>query len=112
MTLGLSRRRFLGALLAATAGGRSLHARGAAQGWVDRRTYGPFACVSAFPMGSLDAVFEELSGLEQELHRTLAVPPARQSVDVFLLADEESQRLGGVRNLDAKVCRLQPIQVH
>ena len=92
MTLGLSRRRFLGALLAAAAGGPSVRARGAAQGWVDRRTYGPFACVSAFPMGSLDGVFEELSGLEQELHRTLAVPPARQSVDVFLLADEESHR--------------------
>lgn len=43
-------------------------------------------------MGSLEGVFEELSGLELEIHRTLAVPPARQSVDVFLLADEESHR--------------------
>lgn len=92
MTLGLSRRRFMGALVAAAASGPALLARGAGQGWVDRRTYGPFACVSAFPMGPLDGVFEELAGLELELHRTLAVPPARQPVDVFLLADEESHR--------------------
>lgn len=92
MTFELSRRRFLGAVLAAAAGGAAGLARAASQGWVDRRTYGPFACVSAFPMDSLEGVFEELAGLELELHRTLAVPPARQSVDVFLLADEQSHR--------------------
>jgi hypothetical protein len=67
-------------------------ARANAQPWIDRRTYGPFECVSAVPLAPLDAFFQELSRLEQELQRTLGVPPAGDSVDVFLLADEESHR--------------------
>ncbi len=87
-----TRRKFLaaGGLAAAALLGRP--ARGGWQAWVDRRTYGPFQCVSAFPLAPLDAFFQELSGLEQELQRTLAVPPTRARVEVFLLADEGSHR--------------------
>jgi hypothetical protein len=87
-----TRRAFLaaGGLAAAALLGRP--ARAAALKWVDRRSYGPFRCVSAFPLAPLDEFFQGLSGLEQELQRTLAVPPTRATVEVFLLADENSHR--------------------
>jgi hypothetical protein len=92
MTFRISRRRFLQAAVAACAAGPRVLASEQAQGWVDRRTFGPFVCTSAFPLGELEAVFLELAKLESELHRTLAVPSARQTVDVFLLADQATHR--------------------
>jgi hypothetical protein len=65
---------------------------GAGEAWVDRREYGPFQCVAAFPLEPLDDFFQELSRLEQELQRTLAVPPTNEKVELFLLADERSHR--------------------
>jgi hypothetical protein len=66
--------------------------RAAAENWADRRSYGPFQCVSAFPLAPLDGFFHELSRLEQELQRTLGVPPASDSIDIYLLADEAAHR--------------------
>ncbi len=40
----------------------------------------------------MEGFFQELSRLEQELQRTLAVPPTSARVEVFLLADERSHR--------------------
>lgn len=60
--------------------------------WVDRRSYGPFQCVAQFSMQELDGLFAELSTLEQEIQRTLGLPPASQPIEVFLLADEASHR--------------------
>lgn len=62
----------------------------AAQPWIDHQSYGPFQCHATFPMGDLNALFQELSALEMELQRTLAVPPAAQTVDVFLLENKQS----------------------
>jgi hypothetical protein len=87
-----SRRQFLLAATSALALGPSVLASEKSQGWVDRRIYGPFACTAAFKLDSLEQVFIELSQLESELHRTLAVPPTRQTVDVFLLADQPTHR--------------------
>jgi hypothetical protein len=92
MTSSLSRRRFLQAALAAAVATPVARAAEKSEGWADRRVYGPFVCTSAFPLQSLEGVFAELARLESELHRTLAVPSARQTVDVFLLADEASHR--------------------
>lgn len=88
-----TRRGFLatGSLWATTCW-RTPAARGTAEAWVDRRTYGPFQCVSAFPLAPWDSFFQELSRLEQELERTLAVPPTSARVEVFLLEDEGSHR--------------------
>jgi hypothetical protein len=89
----LSRRAFLVYGSAATA---ALAVRGrrawAAPTWVDRGSYGPFQCVAAFPLAPLEGAFRDLSRLEQELDRTLALPPAQTTVDVFLLADERAHR--------------------
>jgi hypothetical protein len=86
-----SRRRFLsaGSAIAATliAGGRRALSAAA---WIDRASYGPFQCVAEFPLAELAATFGELACLEQELQRTLGLPPANQSVDVLLLANERS----------------------
>lgn len=87
-----SRRRFLQGAVATCLTGPKLLAAEQAHGWADRRTFGPFVCTSAFPLGALQEVFLELARLESELHRTLAVPSARQTVDVFLLGDEPAHR--------------------
>ena len=60
--------------------------------WIDHRSYGPFNCHATFPMGDLTPLFQELSALESELQRTLAVPPAQQPIDVFLLDNEREHR--------------------
>jgi len=88
-----SRRRFLtnaGLALAGCALGRNV--RGAEPAWADERTYGPFHCRATFRLAPLEDFFNELSHLEQELHRTLAAPATSESVDLFLLADERSHR--------------------
>jgi hypothetical protein len=92
LTSHRTRREFLAAGSAAAACLLCRAARGAARGWVDRQQYGPFECISAFPLAPLDGLFQELSRLEQELQRTLAVPPASAGVDIYLLADEEAHR--------------------
>lgn len=60
--------------------------------WVDHRAHGPFRFHATFPLGSLTPFFQELSSLELELQRTLAVPPAGQPIDVYLFDDENSYR--------------------
>ncbi len=62
----------------------------AAPRWVDYRTYGPFRCQSTFPLESFAPLFGELSALDMELQRTLALPPAGQTIDVYLF-DKQSQ---------------------
>ncbi len=60
--------------------------------WIDRQSYGPFQCQATFPLSSLTPLFQELSALEQELQRTLAVPPAAQAVDIYLLENKQSHQ--------------------
>ncbi|NOZ40694.1 MAG: hypothetical protein GXP24_10775 [Planctomycetes bacterium] len=60
--------------------------------WVDHQSYGPFQCQATFPLGNLTPLFQELSALELELQRTLAVPPAAQTVNVYLLENKQSHR--------------------
>jgi len=64
----------------------------ASQAWADHRTHGPFQFHATFPLASLTPLFQELSSLELELQRTLAVPPARKVIDVYLFDDEDSYR--------------------
>jgi hypothetical protein len=92
LTSQCTRREFVAAGGVAAAFMLARRARATAPAWVDRQKYGPFECISAVPLAPLDGFFQELSRLEQELQRTLAVPPASASVDVFLLADEASHR--------------------
>jgi hypothetical protein len=89
-----SRRRFLatGGLAVAVAIAGTRRTTAAATPWVDRDSYGPFQCVAAFSLASLDGVDDDLARLEQELQRTLALPPARDPIEVFMLADEASHR--------------------
>ncbi|MEM8947005.1 MAG: hypothetical protein AAGD11_17655 [Planctomycetota bacterium] len=64
----------------------------AAPPWIDHQSYGPFQCHASFPLGNLNGLFQELSALELELQRTLAVPPASQTVDVFLLDNKQQHQ--------------------
>ncbi len=65
---------------------------GAARTWVDRCSYGPFQCQATFPLGSYSPMFQELSALERELQRTLAVPSAKRPIDIYLFSDERTHR--------------------
>jgi len=89
-SIPLSRRAFLasGAAIFATAA-LPCHA---ATTWIDHRSHGPFRFHATFPLGNLDPLFRELSALEAELQRTLAVPPAQQPIDVYLLENEREHR--------------------
>ncbi|MGI9329000.1 MAG: hypothetical protein ACR2PZ_27530 [Pseudomonadales bacterium] len=60
--------------------------------WIDHQSSGPFQCHATFPLGDLTPLFQELSALELELQRTLAVPPAAQTVDVFLLENKQKHQ--------------------
>jgi len=64
----------------------------AAPTWTDRQTYGPFQLHATYPLANYAPLFEELSTLEMELQRTLAMPPAQQSVDLFLLDSQKQHR--------------------
>ncbi len=89
----LSRRRFLTASgLAVAAGWFSSLGWAAEPRWLDRRKDGPFQTVATFPLAALDDCFGDLGQLERELQRTLAIPPARETVEIFLFSDESSYR--------------------
>ena len=60
--------------------------------WIDQQSYGPFQCQATFPLGDLTPLFQELSALELELQRTLAVPPAARRVDVYLLESKQAHQ--------------------
>ena len=60
--------------------------------WQDSRSHGPFQLRATFPLGDLAPLFQELSALELELQRTLAVPPAQQTIDVYLLNDQRAHK--------------------
>jgi hypothetical protein len=64
----------------------------AAPMWQDSRSHGPFQLQATFPLGDLTPLFNELSALELELQRTLAVPPAQQRIDVYLLSDQRTHK--------------------
>lgn len=64
----------------------------AARPWVDHRQHGPFQLQATFPLHELTPLMEELSELELELQRTLAIPPAQSHVDVFLFDRKSAHR--------------------
>jgi hypothetical protein len=89
----LSRRRFLRSFVGTLGASAMLRLADAAEpAWIERAEYGPFQCVSAFPLAPLGATFAELTQLERELQRTLAAPPMSSRVEILLLADEASYR--------------------
>jgi hypothetical protein len=58
----------------------------------DVASHGPFHLQATFPLGDLTPLFEDLSQLEIELQRTLAVPPSQRIVNVYLLSDQQSHK--------------------
>jgi len=60
--------------------------------WIDHQSNGPFRCQATFPLGDLTPLFLELSALELELQRTLALPSATQTVDVFLFENKRKHQ--------------------
>ena len=60
--------------------------------WKDHRSYGPFQCHATFSLANFAPVFDELAAVEKELQRTLAVPPAGQSIDIYIVENEQTHR--------------------
>ncbi len=89
----LSRRKFLvagGATIASQWASKPLTCQAAA--WVDHRSHGPFQCRATFPLANLASVFQDLTAVEKELQRTLAVPPAGQTIDIYIVENEQAHR--------------------
>ncbi|TWT94024.1 hypothetical protein Pla108_37350 [Botrimarina colliarenosi] len=90
----ITRRQALAAGLAAGASllaGRSSLAA-AEPVWVDQRQLGPFICRSAFRLDDRLLAEADLSRLEQELRRVLALGPCQTQVEVLLLGDAQQHR--------------------
>ena len=64
----------------------------AAGWWQDDRSHGPFEFHATFPLQELTPLFQELSALELELQRTLAVPPSQKKIEVLLLNDQRTHK--------------------
>jgi len=60
--------------------------------WQDRRSFGPFDFQATFDLGGYAPTFREISALELELQRTLAIPPARKPIHVYLFDDKSTHR--------------------
>ena len=53
---------------------------------------GPLFAGRIFRWRSIEGLFAELAQLQQDLTRTLAVPAAKQSVEVYLFRNEQTYR--------------------
>jgi hypothetical protein len=60
--------------------------------WSDTRQVGPFQIQATFPLAKYEKLFAELPDLQREITRTLAVAPAKSTINVFLFSDEEQYR--------------------
>jgi len=88
-----SRREFLsagGAVVASHWATGALPCQAAA--WIDNRSYGPFQCRATFSLANFAPMFQELSAVEKELQRTLAIPPGGQSIDIYIVENEQKHR--------------------
>jgi hypothetical protein len=77
------------AVFAAATSGRGVAAQIT---WLDTRQIEPFVIQATFPLAEYDGLFLELPELQQEISRTLGVPPARTPINIFLFADAEQYR--------------------
>jgi hypothetical protein len=60
--------------------------------WTDMRQVGPFQIQSTFPLTKYEKLFAELPDLQREITRTLGVPPATSTVNVYLFSNEDQYR--------------------
>lgn len=60
--------------------------------WVDQRQVGPFVFQATFDLTPHEATLNELTELERELRRVLAIGPCQQPITVLILRDEAEHR--------------------
>lgn len=60
--------------------------------WIDTRQVGVFTIQATFPLSKYDRLFQELPELQRELSRTLAIPPARNPIHVYLFSSAEQYK--------------------
>lgn len=64
----------------------------AASQWIDQRSAGSFVVLSEFPLGPYEVLFKELTMLQDDLIAMLKVPPAKETVEIYLFKNEASYR--------------------
>ena len=90
---GITRRKFLAASGAALASQWALPTEPClAAAWTDTRSHGPFHCRATFSLAGFEPMFQELSIVEKELQRTLAVPPAGGTIDIYIVENEQAHK--------------------
>jgi hypothetical protein len=60
--------------------------------WTDVRVAGPFICRADFPLKDYEHLLGDLTHLEEDLARTLAIPRPAEAVEVYLFRDESTYR--------------------
>jgi hypothetical protein len=61
-----------------------------AAGWPDSRVLGPFVCRADFPLRELEPFLNELSQLQADLVYALAIPPAKEPIELYLFHDRQT----------------------
>jgi hypothetical protein len=57
--------------------------------WANQRVVGPVVCRADFSLAPYEGVLTEVAALQHELERTLALPVAREPVEVYLFRNEQ-----------------------
>lgn len=58
--------------------------------WTEVRTVGPFVIRAEFPLAPWQRLLDDLRGVQDDLTRVLAVPAAKQPIEVYLFQGEAS----------------------
>jgi len=59
-----------------------------AAGWVDQRQAGPFICRADFSLAGYEGLFSDLAQVQQDLTRSLGVPPSKETAELLLFQNK------------------------
>jgi hypothetical protein len=60
------------------------------QEWKDQRASGPVICRADFSLAGYEGLFHDLASVQNDLVRTLAVPPAAEPIELYLFQDKRT----------------------
>jgi hypothetical protein len=63
---------------------------GWAADWADTRVSGPFVCRADFSLKGFEPLLGELGQLQTDLVRSLAIPPAKEPIELYLFRDQQT----------------------
>lgn len=63
-----------------------------AAGWTDIRAAGPFICHADFPLTGMEGIFADLTELQNDLVRCLAIPSTQERIEIYLFQNQSTYR--------------------